>query len=290
MDTLHAWMIAQRELVPEGSAISCHELSSGCIFLDIGYTYRVRNGNQIGAIMKGALAVGPVGALAMGLAGCSSSTVDTSQYSSFLHDYRRLSQGQSPSGGTVMKWIAPKLDLSNYSGVYVEPSQFYPRPQPTEKISQQPLNAITVYYDQALKRELGKSLPLATGPRPGGIVVRPAITGVNSNSKTQSLKPYELIPIALMVAAVSTASGIRDQEVDIAAEADFLEGNNQQVIAQMVLKGTGQPLENDTQNSPPGREGRFGRLGFRPASVVSQVEDALISATLFSLSGCYPPR
>jgi hypothetical protein len=77
------------------------------------------------------------------------------------------------------------------------------------------------------------------------LVVRPAITGVSS--KTQGLKPYELIPVALMAAAVSTASGIRDQEVDIATEANFLDGSDQRVIAQVVRKGTGQPLENDTQ-------------------------------------------
>lgn len=81
------------------------------------------------------------------------------------------------------------------------------------------------------------------------IVVRPAITG--GSSKAQSLKPYELIPLALMAAAVSTASGIRNQEVDIATEANFLDGGDQRVLAQVVRKGTGQPLENDTQKLTP---------------------------------------
>ena len=195
--------------------------------------------------MKGAHVVGPLCALAMALSGCSNNTVDPSQYSGFLQDYSRLSASQSPSGATVMKWVDPKLDVSRYSRVYIEPSQFYPKPGSTEKISQQTLNGIAAYYDQALKRELGKSLPLATAPGPGVLVVRPAITGVSS--KTQGLKPYELIPVALMAAAVSTASGSRDQQVDIATEANFLDGSDQRVIAQVVRKGTGQPLENDTQ-------------------------------------------
>lgn len=198
--------------------------------------------------MKGSLAAAAL-VTAMGLAGCSSSTVDPSHYSGFLQDYSRLSEGKSPSGGTVMKWVDPKLDVSRYTRVYIEPSQFYPQPQPTEKISQKTLNGITAYYDQALKRELGKSLPLADGPGPGVIVMRPAITGVSS--KTQSLKPYEIIPVALVAAAVSTASGIRDQDVEIATEADFIDGSNQQVIAQVVRKGTGKPLENDTQQLNP---------------------------------------
>lgn len=76
-------------------------------------------------------------------------------------------------------------------------------------------------------------------------MVRPAITAVSS--KTESLKPYELIPVALVAAAVSTASGIRDQETDLATEAVFIDGRTQDVVAQVVRKGTGKPLENDSQ-------------------------------------------
>jgi len=199
--------------------------------------------------MKGSLVLASLCVTVMGMAGCSSSTVNPDQYSGFLQDYSRLSESKSPSGATVMKWVDPKLQLSRYSSVYIEPSQLYPKPQPTEKISQQTLNGITAYYDQALKRELGKSMPLASSPGPGVIVVRPAITGVSS--RAQSLKPYELIPVALVAAAVSTASGIRDQEVDIATEADFLDGGTQQVVAQVVRKGTGKALENDTQKLSP---------------------------------------
>ncbi len=199
--------------------------------------------------MKGSLVLASFCVTAIGMAGCSSSTVDPDHYSGFLQDYSRLSQSKSPSGATVMKWVDPQLDLNRYKSVYIEPSQMYPKPQPTEKISQQTLDGITRYYDQALARELGKSLPLAAGPGPGVIVVRPAITGVSS--KTESLKPYEIIPVALVAAAVSSASGIRDQEVDIATEADFIDGGNQKVVAQVVRKGTGKPLENDTQKLTP---------------------------------------
>lgn len=56
-----------------------------------------------------------------------------------------------------------------------------------------------------------------------------------------------MIPIALVAAAVSTASGIRDQETDLATEAVFLDGANNHVLAQVVRKGTGKPLENESQ-------------------------------------------
>lgn len=195
--------------------------------------------------MKHALIIGTLCLAGLGLAGCSSSTVQPDEYSGFLKDYSHLREDKSPSGATVMRWIDPDLKIDRYTSVYIEPSQLYPKPQPTQRIPQGTLQGITQYYDQALKRELGKSLPLAAGPGPGVIVVRPAITAVSS--KTEGLKAYEVIPVALVAAAVSTASGIRDQETDIATEAQFLDGGSNKVVAQVVRKGSGKPLENDTQ-------------------------------------------
>ncbi|WP_409318313.1 DUF3313 domain-containing protein [Pseudomonas sp. KCJK9016] len=181
----------------------------------------------------------------LGVVGCSSKTVAPDEYSGFLKDYSQLKEAKSPSGAEVMRWVDPKLDINKFTSVYIEPTQLYPKPQPTVKIPQQTLNGITAYYDQALKREVGKSLPLAAGPGPGVIVVRAAITAVSS--KTEGLHAYEVIPIALVAAAVTTASGSRDQETTLATEAVFLDGGNNKVVAQVVRKGTGKPLENDSQ-------------------------------------------
>ncbi|BDB19763.1 hypothetical protein cym2001_31280 [Pseudomonas sp. CYM-20-01] len=181
----------------------------------------------------------------LGLAGCASKITAPDEYSGFLSDYSRLKEAKSPSGAEVMRWVDPELDLSRYHAVYVEPTQFYPKPQATAKIPLTTLNGINTYYNQALKRELEKSLPLANAPGPGVIVVRAAITAVSS--KTEGLKPYEYIPVAFVVAAVSTGTGIRDQETTLGTEAQFLDGANGKVLAQVVRKGTGKPLSNDSQ-------------------------------------------
>jgi hypothetical protein len=195
--------------------------------------------------MKLAVMMGTLCFATLAVVGCSSKTVDPKEYSGFLKDYSQLKEAKSPSGAEVMRWIDPKVDVRKFTSVYIEPTQLYPKPQPTAKISQQTLNGITSYYDQALKREICKDLPLATGPGPGVIVVRAAITAVSSS--TEGLHAYEVIPIALVAAAVSTASGIRDQETTLATEAVFLDGANNKVVAQVVRKGTGKPLENDSQ-------------------------------------------
>lgn len=199
--------------------------------------------------MKAASMMGSLCLTSLLLTGCSSGLTQPTEYSGFLKDYSTLKEARSPSGAPVMRWIDPQLKVGAYRSVYIEPSQLYPKPQATAQIPQSTLNGITTYYDQALKRELGKSLPLASAPGPGVIVVRPAITAVSS--KTEGLKPYEVIPIALVAAAVSTASGIRDQETDIGTEAQFIDGGTQKVVAQVVRKGTGKSLENDSQVLKP---------------------------------------
>ncbi|MBC3301002.1 DUF3313 domain-containing protein [Pseudomonas sp. SWRI18] len=181
----------------------------------------------------------------LGLAGCASKVTQPDEYSGFLSDYSQLKQAKSPSGAEVMRWVDPKLDLSRYSAVYVEPTQFYPKPQATAKIPDSTLRGINDDFNRALKRELAKSLPLADGPGPGVIVVRAAITAVSS--KTEGLKPYEFVPVALVAAAVSTGTGIRDQETTLGTEAQFLDGASGKVLAQVVRKGTGKPLANDSQ-------------------------------------------
>ncbi|MFO2464288.1 DUF3313 domain-containing protein [Pseudomonas sp. 15FMM2] len=193
--------------------------------------------------MKPGLMISALCIASIGMVGCASKVTQPDEYSGFLSDYSRLKEAKSPSGVEVMRWIDPKLNLNRYTAVYIEPTQFFPKPQATSKIPDTTLQGISSYYNEALKRELVKSLPLANGPGPGVIVVRAAITAVSS--KTQGLKPYEFIPVALVAAAVSTGTGIRDQDTTLATEAQFLDGNK--VIAQVVRKGTGKPLQNDSQ-------------------------------------------
>ncbi|KAB0569030.1 DUF3313 domain-containing protein [Pseudomonas palleroniana] len=195
--------------------------------------------------MKSRLMISTLCIASLAMAGCASKVTQPDEYSGFLSDYSQLKEAKSPSGAEVMRWVDPNLNLRNYTAVFVEPTQFYPKPQATTKIPQGTLDGINAYYNQALKRELVKSLPLASAPGPGVIVVRAAITAVSS--KTESLKPYEYIPVALVAAAVSTGAGIRDQETTLGTEAQFLDGGNGKVLAQVVRKGTGKPLSNDSQ-------------------------------------------
>lgn len=187
----------------------------------------------------------PICLTALGLSGCASKLVQPDEYSGYLVDYSNLSEEKSPSGAAVMRWIEPGVDVSRYTSVFIEPSQLYPRPQATEKIPQSTLDGITRYYDQALQREFSKALPLAKEPGPGTLIIKPAITAVTA--KTEGLRAYEVIPIALLAAGVSAATGIRDQDTALATEAAFIDASDNRLVAQVVRKGAGKTLDNSSQ-------------------------------------------
>jgi hypothetical protein len=90
------------------------------------------------------------------LGGCASTITPKDQYSGFLKDYSRLKEDKSSCGGGAMRWIDRSVKVSKYSNVYIEPSQVYPKPQPTAQIPLKTLQGITQYYDQSAQARIRK--------------------------------------------------------------------------------------------------------------------------------------
>ena len=88
------------------------------------------------------------------LAGCASQTPTPSEYSGFLSDYSQLKPAQSASGAPVMRWVSPDFTLEKYRSVLVERPHFYPAPTPNAQVSQQTLDEIALYLQQAMRLEL----------------------------------------------------------------------------------------------------------------------------------------
>lgn len=178
------------------------------------------------------------------LAGCASNTPAPSQYSGFLSDYSQLQPTQSPSGATVMRWVAPDFQLANYSSALVEKPLFYPAPTPSAQVSQQTLNDIASYLQQAIRLELAPRMRIVEQADRDTLVLRSAITAVNLSP--EGLKVYEVIPIALVAAAASTAAGTRDLNTEIYVELEAIDGSNSKPMARVVRKGHGLQLENNS--------------------------------------------
>ena len=183
-------------------------------------------------------------AATLSLAACSSNRIEPED-AGFLHDYSLLKEHQSASGQTVLSWVSPALKRGRYKQVYLAPSQFFPAVEPSAQIPQSTLFHVTGYYDLVLRSELGKHMYLAAKPGPDTLTVRPAITRITTS--TQGLRLYEWLPITLVAAGVSTAAGIRDQDSEIATELSLEDGSTGDVVAAIVRKGTGTPLDNDRQ-------------------------------------------
>lgn len=178
------------------------------------------------------------------LAGCASNTPTPSQYSGFLSDYSQLQPTQSPSGATVMRWVAPDFQLANYSSVLVEKPLFYPAPTPSAQVSQKTLNDIANYLQQAIRLELAGRMRIVEQADRDTLVLRSAITAVNLSP--EGLKVYEVIPVALVAAAASTAAGTRDLNTEVYVELEAIDGSNSKPMVRVVRKGHGLQLENDS--------------------------------------------
>jgi hypothetical protein len=192
----------------------------------------------------------PLKALALGLsvtlllAGCASKTTQPSQYSGFLSDYSQLQPAQSASGVPVMRWVSPDFNLQRYRSVLVEKPVFYPAPTPSAQVSQQTLDEIANYLQQAMQLQLAGRLRIVEQADQDTLVLRSAISAVSLSP--EGLKVYEVIPIALVAAAASTAAGTRDLDTDIYVELEALDGRTSQPMTRVVRKGHGLPLENDS--------------------------------------------
>ncbi|MNF83747.1 hypothetical protein D3C84_660760 [compost metagenome] len=180
------------------------------------------------------------------LGGCASKTTSQAEYSGFLSSYEGLTKTQTASGSTVMRWVDPNFNIANYDKVMFQPVGFYPTPLPSERISQQTYNDLLGYTNSRLSDALSKRLQLVgpnSGPRT--LVFRGAITGVDA--ATQGLKPYEVIPVALVVAGAMTAAGQRDQNTELYLEGELIDSATGQPVLRVVRKGLGKSLSDDKQ-------------------------------------------
>ena len=176
--------------------------------------------------------------------GCASKLTQSSQYSGFLADYSQLQETTSASGAPVMRWVAPDYRNDKFVSVYVEKPVFYPPPAPNDQVSQAALDQIAGYLQQAMQRELAARMPVVDDPASDSLVLRSAITAVTTSA--EGLKPYEVIPIALVVAAAGAAAGTRDRDTEIYVELEALDGRNSQPQIRVVRKGHGLDLENSS--------------------------------------------
>jgi hypothetical protein len=176
------------------------------------------------------------------IAGCMTTKPDEKKYSGWMGDYSDLTEYKTASGATSMRWVSPSLKRGQYTAVIIDSIGYYPAPPASSQVPQKVLYEIPDYLEQQLRKELGSEVKVVKKPGPGVLHLRAAITGVDT--PTDSFKPYEVIPVALIFAGVSTAAGTRDHNTLVYMEMQLTDSQTETLLAKAVRKGIGENLEN----------------------------------------------
>lgn len=179
------------------------------------------------------------------LIGCTSNTVNQAQYSGFLPSYEGLTTVKTTSGRTALRWTAPEFNVANYDRLIYQPISFHPKPSPTDRISEQTYYDLLKYANTRLSQAFAERFQLVSSSAPHTLVFRGAITGVNT--ETEGLKPYEIIPVALVIAGAMAATGERDQSAELLLEGEFIDASTGAPLMRVVRKGFGKTLDNSKQ-------------------------------------------
>lgn len=185
------------------------------------------------------------------IAGCASSPETKSEhYSGYLGDYSKLREDKTAAGEPIFRYVNPKFTAARYQAVLLEPVVFYPKPQPSEEVSQQQLDAIRDYMNQALRREFGKRFTLVPQPGQGVARVNIALTAVGS--ETIALKPYQYLPIALVATGAKAAvTGGRPEDAVIQVEAKVTDSMTDERLYSGLRRGSGERV---TEQDKTGRQ------------------------------------
>ncbi|MBX9915011.1 MAG: DUF3313 domain-containing protein [Pseudomonadaceae bacterium] len=184
------------------------------------------------------------------LAGCVSKVTEQSQFSGFLPSYDGLQEVTTPSGATVLRWMAPGFKPSAYNTVVFKQLELFPAPQPTDRVDLKTLQELQAFTSLSAKNVLSQKflvVPTLKAAPAGSrtLIMRVAITGVSASN--EGMKWYEVVPVAAVIGTVSAVTGIRDQNTELFLEADMVDAATGLPVMKVVRKVFGKTLDNDSQ-------------------------------------------
>jgi hypothetical protein len=162
--------------------------------------------------------------------------------SGFLKDYSQLTVQKDVKGAERRLWVNDKATWSRYERILVDPIVFHPQPEGTAQVTLGTLFDIRDYLNAGIPKAAAASLPLAAAPGPGILRLRAAITAV---SVDKSLKPYQIVPIALIFTAAKRSAGTESFNVKLQLEAEILDSASGEVLARVVREAKGIEVTGD---------------------------------------------
>lgn len=178
------------------------------------------------------------------LCSCAAQKAPKQLQSGFLSQkyYDKLAKIETPTDKIAFRWISPEFKSADYHHVIIDPVVAFPKPQATEQVSLETILTLQAKLTRLIEDAVQKVRPLAQSPGPGVMRVQTAVAAINISDK--ALAFYEYIPVALVAASASKATGIRDQQVQLYVEMRAVDSDTNEVLGVAIREITGENLEN----------------------------------------------
>lgn len=189
-------------------------------------------------------------ALVLVLSGCVSSDSANNTYKKnaeslgFLSNYSLLETVKVNDDSETKRYVSPLLSEKKYTKILIEPVVFFPRPNVSETLSTNTLDAVKSYANNVIKSAIKQPLSIVNEPGPEALKLKVAITGVNTEK--DSLAAYQYIPIAFLLTAAS--GKLNDVVVKIQIEGELSDSLTNEPLILATKSGFGETL---TNNSTP---------------------------------------
>jgi hypothetical protein len=165
-------------------------------------------------------------ALVFVLSGCAT----TPPGSGFLSDYSKLHEDKY--GDRSLRWYEKEnFNWHQYRKIMLDPIVVYYHPEAKyRQIDPEAVKKLTDYFRKVVEEELGDEYPIVTAPGPDVLRIRAAIT--------------EIVPANPAINLVTTTAVFVPLDMGGAAiESEFLDSQTNEVMAAMVDKKMGNPLD-----------------------------------------------
>lgn len=166
-------------------------------------------------------------------------------YSGFLSDYSQLQEVKGNSDRLLLIWIDPNFKNKAYKKLLIKPVQFYPNPETNDKTKKAFLNDLL----QSMNKQLftvakNDALPVTQTEDSSSIRLESVLTAV-SVAKT-GLKPREVIPVMLLIAAIESATDRRSHDVTVNLEYRLVDSATNKVMVRGLVRGDTESLKHLT--------------------------------------------